>query len=112
MSAYQYASVDSKPLSDSQITPIFSIRPIRRIQIDCWRMGLYAHLMPERESEAAAKMDLALRAAFGQQSGQQNAPATPASQKESAAKARGLRVIPGGRSRTRTSDLILIRDAL
>ena len=75
-------------------------------------LDVYSHVIPAMESEAAAKVDLALREALCQQSGQQSALPVPPVQEKNAAKAHGLRVISGGRSRTRTSDLILIRDAL
>ena len=75
-------------------------------------LDVYSHVIPAMESEAAAKVDLALREAFGQQSGQQSATSLPTVEQKTAAKGRALKVISGGRSRTRTSDLILIRDAL
>jgi len=75
-------------------------------------LDVYSHVVPAMESDAAARVDFALRSAFGQQSGQQNRTiATPAENKD-AAIASSVKVSPGGRSRTRTSDLILIRDAL
>jgi integrase len=75
-------------------------------------LDVYSHVVPTLESDAAARVDFALRAAFGQQSGQQNRVlAIPPTTKDAAIPC-GVKVSAGGRSRTRTSDLILIRDAL
>ena len=75
-------------------------------------LDVYSHVVPALESDAAEKVDLALRTAFGQQSGQQNVAVALPAAKQNAAIAYGVKVSNGGRSRTRTSDLILIRDAL
>jgi hypothetical protein len=71
-------------------------------------LDVYSHIVPALESDAAARVDFTLRKAFGQQP---DALALPAKTKD-AAIAYGVKVSAGGRSRTRTSDLILIRDAL
>jgi len=75
-------------------------------------LDVYSHVIPALESEAAAKVDLALREAFGQQIGQQNAgPALPAG-KEKVADACDITVSDGGRERSRTSGLYSVNVAL
>ena len=67
-------------------------------------LDVYSHVMPAMESDAAAKVDIALRDAFGQQSGQQNARLALSQNKNDVANPYDIAVSDGGRERSRTSD--------
>jgi hypothetical protein len=75
-------------------------------------LNVYSQVMPALESDAAAKMDFALREAFGQQSGQQNKRRALASGENDAANAYGVKLFRGGRNRARTCDPLLVREVL
>jgi hypothetical protein len=75
-------------------------------------LDVYSHVLPALESDAAAKVDIALREAFGQQFGQQNAIPARVVENGDAALACGIDVSGGGRNRTRTCDPLLVREVL
>jgi len=71
-------------------------------------LDVYSHVMPGIESDAAEKVDLALRDALGQQSGQQNMLTVVAGANELQANPCGTRLFRGGRNRARTCDPLLV----
>jgi hypothetical protein len=73
-------------------------------------MDVYSHVGPALESDAAVKVDEALRGVFGQHlvSIGQNAPLTEIDEK--AAEVRGIKVSGGGRERSRTSDPYSVKE--
>ena len=75
-------------------------------------LDVYSHVMPALESDAAAKVDFALREAFGQQSGQQTESLALASGGLDAANPCGIKLFRGGRNRARTCDPLLVREVL
>jgi hypothetical protein len=75
-------------------------------------LDVYSHVLPALESEAAFKVDIALREAFGQQFGQQSRALPVPTEKENAANACDIEDSDGGRARSRTSGLYSVNVAL
>jgi integrase len=75
-------------------------------------LDVYSHVTPALESDAAARVDFALREAFGQQSGQQNHLLALPKKADDAAIPCDVNVSDGGRERSRTSGLYSVNVAL
>ena len=75
-------------------------------------LDVYSHVIPALESEAATKVDAAIRSKFGQHWSAFSGSARTAEANKKATKVRGIKVSDGGRERSRTSDLYSVNVAL
>jgi len=75
-------------------------------------LDVYSHVLPGIESDAAVKVDIALRGVLGQQSGQQSELSIAAAVDSTPANTCGVRLFRGGRNRARTCDPLLVREVL